>query len=108
MSGRALIAGAGIGGLTAALALARAGFEVAIFERTAVLEEFGAGLQLTPNATRVLAKLDALELVRARAMAPRAIRILRGRSGAQLTALPLASAEARWGAPYLVLHRADL
>jgi len=54
VAGRALIAGAGIGGLTAALALARAGFEAAIFERTAVLEEFGAGLQLTPNATRIL------------------------------------------------------
>jgi salicylate hydroxylase len=105
---RALIAGAGIGGLTAALALSRAGFEVAIFERAAVLEEFGAGLQLTPNATRVLGRLDALEAVRSRALAPRAIRILRGRDDACLSTLPLESAEARWGAPYLALHRADL
>ena len=105
---RLLIAGAGVGGLTAGLALGRAGFEVAIFERAAVLEEFGAGLQLTPNATRVLAGLDALEAVRRFALAPRAIRILRGRDDASLATLPLQAAEARWGAPYLVLHRADL
>jgi salicylate hydroxylase len=105
---RALVAGAGIGGLTAALALARAGFKVAIFERTAVLGEFGAGIQLTPNATRVLAALDVLEVVRRRALSPRSIRILRGRDGAQLARLPLGSAEARWRAPYLVIHRADL
>ena len=108
MAGRALIAGAGIGGLTAALALARAGFEAAIFERTAVLEEFGAGLQLTPNATRILARLGALEAIQGRALAPRAIRILRGRDGACLSALPLESAQKRWRAPYLVILRADL
>jgi salicylate hydroxylase len=108
VAGRALIAGAGIGGLTAALAIAKAGFEVALFERTAVLEEFGAGLQLTPNATRVLERFGALEAVRSRALAPRAIRILRGRDGARLSTLPLESAQARWGAPYLVIHRADL
>ena len=105
---RALIAGAGIGGLAAALALSRAGFEVAIFERAAVLEEFGAGLQLAPNATRVLARLDALEAVRSRALTPGAIRILRGRDDATLSTLPLNSAEKRWGAPYLAIHRADL
>src|ERR1700731_2055457 len=54
-------AGAGVGGLTAALALARAGFDAAIFERAAVLEEFGAGVQLTPNARRILARFGALE-----------------------------------------------
>jgi salicylate hydroxylase len=106
--GRALIVGAGIGGLTAALALARAGLDAALFERTDVLEEFGAGLQLTPNATRILDRLDALAAVRAHALAPRAIRILRGRDDALLARLPLESAQARWGAPYLVVHRADL
>jgi salicylate hydroxylase len=105
---RLLIAGAGVGGLTAGLALGRAGFEVEIFERAAVLEEFGAGLQLAPNATRVLARLDALEAVRRFALAPRAIRILRGRDDALISTLPLHAAEARWGAPYLVIHRADL
>jgi len=52
---RALIAGAGIAGLAAALALAKAAVPSVLFERAAALEEFGAGLQLSPNATRVLA-----------------------------------------------------
>ena len=108
MAGRALIAGAGIGGLTAALALSQTGFDVAIFERTRILEEFGAGIQLSPNATRILAKLGAIEAVLAVALEPRAIRILRGRDGALLSLLPLESAAKRWGAPYLVIHRADL
>jgi salicylate hydroxylase len=108
MSRRALVAGAGIGGLTAALALAREDFRVEIFERAPVLEEFGAGLQLTPNATRVLRRLGALEAVSALATAPRAIRILRGGDGVELANLPIEDAERRWGAPYLVIHRADL
>ncbi len=108
MSRRALVAGAGIGGLTAALALAREDFRVEIFERAPVLEEFGAGLQLTPNATRVLKRLGALEAVGALAATPRAIRILRGGDGAELANLPIEDAERRWGAPYLVIHRADL
>ena len=107
MSRRALIAGAGIGGLTAALALARAGFDVAVFERAETLAEVGAGLQLTPNATRILEKLDLLDAVARRAMIPRAIRILRGRDGVEIVRLPLKARE-RWGAPYLALMRADL
>jgi salicylate hydroxylase len=105
---RALIAGAGIGGLTAALALGRRNVRVEIFERTTALREFGAGLQLTPNATRILRRLGVLETVRGLAAAPRAIRLLRGGDGAELTRLPIEDAERRWGAPYLVIHRADL
>jgi salicylate hydroxylase len=107
VSRRTLIAGAGIGGLTAAIALARQGFDVAIFERAQALVDIGAGIQLTPNATRALEKLGLLEAVNRRALAPRAIRILRGRDGAELSRLPLIARE-RWGAPYLVLRRADL
>jgi salicylate hydroxylase len=107
VSRRALIAGAGIGGLTAAVALARAGFDIALFERAEKLAEVGAGLQLTPNATRILDKLDVLPAVARRAMTPRAIRILRGRDGAEIVRLPL-NAHERWGAPYFVLLRADL
>jgi salicylate hydroxylase len=105
---RALIAGAGIGGLTAALALAQRGVDVVIFERSRVLEEFGAGLQLSPNATRVLRRLSALDAVAQHSLPPRAIHILRGRDGADLAKLPLRDADARWGAPFLVLHRANL
>ena len=60
-AGRILVAGGGIAGLTAALAFARRGFEVALFERAAAFEEIGAGLQLSPNATRILRRLGVLE-----------------------------------------------
>ncbi|HLW92621.1 MAG TPA: FAD-dependent monooxygenase [Roseiarcus sp.] len=107
MKPRALIAGAGIGGLAAAIALARAGYEAAVFERADVLEEIGAGIQVTPNASRALGHLGALEAVEQSALAPSAIRIFRGRDGAELSRLPL-DAQRRWGAPYLVLQRAAL
>src|SRR5208282_5251522 len=99
MARRALVAGAGIGGLTAALALAREDFEVEIFERAPALEEFGAGLQLGPNATRILRRLGVLEAVGGFAIAPRAIRVLRGRDGVEIVRLPIGDAERRWGAP---------
>jgi salicylate hydroxylase len=105
---RALVVGAGIGGLAAALALARQGFGVDVFERAAALQEFGAGLQLTPNATRALARLGALAAAREVAMAPRAVRVLRGADGGELARLPVEGAERRWGAPYLAVHRVDL
>jgi salicylate hydroxylase len=72
------------------------------------LQEFGAGLQLTPNATRALRALGALEAVSALATAPRAVRVLRGADGGELAHLPVEDAERRWGAPYLAIHRADL
>ncbi|MGO9421974.1 FAD-dependent monooxygenase [Roseiarcus sp.] len=105
---RAIVAGAGVGGLAAALAVSKAGLDVTIYERTEALEEFGAGLQLTPNATRVLARLGALEAVRDVAMVPDAVSALRGSDDAVLMRLSLEDAERRWGAPYLALHRADL
>jgi 2-polyprenyl-6-methoxyphenol hydroxylase-like FAD-dependent oxidoreductase len=105
---RAIIAGAGIGGLAAAMALSQAGFKISIYERTDKLEEFGAGLQITPNATRVLARLGLLERVRQLSSKPSAVLVLRGSDNAKLMRLPLDDAERRWGAEYLVIHRADL
>jgi salicylate hydroxylase len=105
---RAIIAGAGIAGLSAALALLQAGFKVAIYERANTLEEFGAGLQLTPNATRILSRLGALERVLRFASRPRAVAVLRGSDNAELMRMPLDDAERRWGAAYLVVHRGDL
>ncbi|CAM5461252.1 hypothetical protein SALBM311S_02960 [Streptomyces alboniger] len=62
--------GAGIGGLTAALSLLRAGHEVTLVERTSRFTEVGAGIQLAPNATRVLRRLDLLDAVAAQAARP--------------------------------------
>jgi salicylate hydroxylase len=105
---RALVVGAGIGGLAVAVALARQGFGVDVFERAPALQEFGAGLQLTPNATRALARLGALAATREVASAPSAVRVVRGADGAELARLPIEGAERRWGAPYLTVHRVDL
>lgn len=104
----ALIAGAGIGGLCAALCLARAGFRVSLFEKAKGLDEIGAGLQLSPNASAILHELGVLGRLALFALRPQAIRIRRARDGATLALMPLEGAERRWGAPYLVAHRADL
>jgi salicylate hydroxylase len=90
------------------MALSRAGLKVAVYEKAYKLEEFGAGLQITPNATRVLARLGVLEGVRRLSSQPPAILALRGSDDAKLIRLPLEDAQRRWGAEYLVIHRADL
>src|ERR1041384_2476538 len=104
-----IVAGAGIGGLSAALALARAGFRVVILEQAMRREEAGAGIQLSPNATHVLRGLGVLHLLRPYTVAPDAIRLIRAKSGRDIVRIPLgAAAEQRYGAPYWVIHRADL
>lgn len=108
MTRRAIIAGAGISGLSTALALSNAGLNVTIYERAKALEEYGAGLQLTPNATRVLARLGVLDSVAASATVPRSIIVTRGSDDATLMRIALEDAGTRWGAPYLAIHRADL
>jgi salicylate hydroxylase len=102
-----VVAGAGIGGLTASLALAAQGFRVIVLERTERLEEAGAGLQLSPNASRVLVGLGLQPRLAARAITPDAISIMSARSGGEIVRLPLGDA-ATLGAPYWVVHRADL
>jgi salicylate hydroxylase len=104
-----IVAGAGIGGLTAALALIRAGFRVVVIEQAERLEEAGAGIQLSPNATGTLIKLGAGEHLRRYAVAPEAISVMRGASAREIVRIPLGrEAELRYGAPYWVIHRADL
>ncbi len=104
-----LIAGGGIGGLTAALALSRDGFASRVFERSAENEQSGSGIQLGPNATRILIDLglgDALDAVSCR---PEAIRFFDGVGGGALAQVPLGETIARrHGAPYLVMLRQDL
>lgn len=106
---RILIAGAGIGGLAAALALARKGHDVQVIEQAAALEEVGAGLQLGPNAMRVLDALGIGEKVAAAGQSPAAITLRDGRSAREILKVPLGeAAKRRWGAAYVTLHRADL
>jgi salicylate hydroxylase len=104
-----IVAGAGIGGLTAALSLAARGFRVIILEKAERLEEAGAGLQLSPNASRILVELGLQPRLAARAVTPDAISIVSARAGGEIARLPLGEAASlRAGAPYWVVHRADL
>jgi salicylate hydroxylase len=103
------IAGAGIGGLTASLALAQQGFRVVIIEKAERLEEVGAGLQLSPNASRVLVGLGLQDRLAGRVVVPEAISLMSARGGGEIIRLPLGEAASqRAGAPYWVMHRADL
>jgi salicylate hydroxylase len=104
-----LIAGAGIGGLTAALAIARQGIPVTLFDQAERLEEAGAGIQLSPNATRVLIALGVADRIKPAVVVPQAVRLRAGGSGRDIAIMPLgAEAARRHGAPYWVVHRADL
>jgi len=104
-----VISGAGIAGLTAAIAFARRGFAVRILERAAALEEVGAGLQISPNATRILSRLGVLDIVAPLTVRPEAVVLRDATTLKERARVPLgASAERRWKAPYLVAHRADL
>ena len=104
-----VVAGAGIGGLTAALALAARGFRIVVLERAAKLEEAGAGLQLSPNASRILIELGLEPLLAPHVIAPDSISIMTARTGKEIGRVPLGEAAAlRYGAPYWIVRRADL
>lgn len=104
-----IVAGAGIGGLTTALALARCGFQVSILEQAPRLEQTGAGIQLGPNASRVLLALGLGPKLEPAITVPQSIRVMSGGSGREIARIPLGSTiEQRYGAPYWVVHRGDL
>jgi salicylate hydroxylase len=106
---RPLIVGAGLGGLALGLALRRHGIQAHILEQAAALGEVGAGVQLSPNACKVLRALDVLPDVARHASAPAATTLREGRSGARIFSITQGPvAERRFGAPYLNIHRADL
>jgi salicylate hydroxylase len=105
----AAIIGAGIAGLTAALALARHGIASDIFEQADVLTEVGAGLQISPNASRILDTLGVLDRLRSVWLEPEEIRLVSGSSLRPVASVPCGSfARDRWAAPYGVAHRATL
>ena len=102
------IVGAGIGGLAAGIALHRAGYAVEIFEQAAAIGEVGAGLSLTPNAMKALAWLGVEPAVRPLADEPPQQITRHYASGELLVSFDRSDTVARWGAPYLQIHRADL
>lgn len=104
-----MIVGAGIAGLTTALAFARNGHDVDIVEQAASLSEVGAGLQISPNASRILIELGLGDALLEAMTCPREISLVSGRSLRKITHVPCGDfAARRWGAPYGVMHRADL
>lgn len=108
-TGRILVAGGGIGGLTAAATLLQAGFEVVVFEQAPVLAEVGAGIQVSANAGRVYRSLGLLEAVEAAGVLPDAYHFRIFDSGEILQTIPLgAGYRERHGVPYVTIHRADL
>lgn len=104
-----VITGGGIGGLAAAVGLSRAGASVTVLEKEADFREVGAGLELGPNGTRVLADWGLLDEMRDYGVQPAALVIKDAVDGSELTRMELgADFEERYGGPYLVGHRSDL
>lgn len=104
-----LIAGAGIGGLAAASALSQHGHQVRLLEKREKFSEAGAGIQLGPNASRILQELGLEEALRPVVSVPSELKISSADSGRLLATMPLGDRVAeRYGAPYWVVHRHDL
>ena len=103
-----LVIGGGIGGLAAALTVRRTGRPVRVLERSAQFGEIGAGIQLAPNATRILDRLGLLGPLIDVGVRPRRLVLADAVAGVELTALDLTDFPERYGAPYIVLHRSDL
>ena len=103
------IVGAGIGGLAAAACLRRVGIDVTVYEQAQRFTRVGAGIQQSPNAVRVLRRLGLEPRLRDIAFQPAAALNRQSDTGELLWERAMgASSEARYGAPYLVLHRGDL
>jgi salicylate hydroxylase len=106
---RAVIVGGGIGGLAAAAALRQQGWTATVIERVDQFGEVGAGVQLGPNATRVMARLGLGDALAEIAVAPEAVRFLRWADDDVLTEWPtIDQIPQRFGAPYYTLYRPDL
>lgn len=104
-----LISGGGLGGLSAALALAERGFEVTVIEKAAEFTEIGYGIQLAPNATRILKRYGLWETVAPTAVFPEAMVFLDAIDTREWARLDFNDAfAARFHHPYVVIHRRDL
>lgn len=106
---RFAIAGGGIGGLAAAIALSRVGIASTVYERRAAFPDEGAGIQIGPNGTRILDALGVAPLLRDKVGTPDAVSVRDGGSARELARLPLGQwIGARHDAPYWTAHRSDL
>lgn len=107
-SARVAVIGCGIGGISVALALARKGIAVHVYERASEIGEVGAGLQAGPNAGRILGELGVLDHLTVRAVLPDRAVMRAIDTGEEIIAIDLASFPDRYGSPYRVMHRGDL
>src|SRR3954465_14268418 len=104
-----IVAGGGIGGMAAALALARQGFGVKLLEQSAQIGEIGAGIQLGPNAFSAFDALGIGERARARAVYTERILMMDAVDESEVVNMPLGEPfRRRFGNPYAVTHRADM
>ncbi len=106
-----LVAGGGIGGLAAALALSRMGYAVRVLEQSAEFKEIGAGIQLGPNVFRMFELLGLTDAIRRYAAFPENLVMMDGITGEEVTRGPIGSEAFRvrfGGYPYAVIHRADM
>ncbi|KIW72870.1 hypothetical protein PV04_01033 [Phialophora macrospora] len=102
------IIGAGLGGLAAAISIARAGHKVTILEQAPALGEVGAGIQVPPNSTRILSRWGLLPAIEAASVRPQNFMLRSYRDGKILSTQPLIPyCESTYGYPYLHIHRAD-
>ncbi|WP_421997542.1 FAD-dependent monooxygenase [Reyranella sp.] len=106
---RIAVAGGGIGGLAAALHLLQAGFDVQVYEQAPRIGEVGAGIQISPNAARLLIRLGLKSALDRAGVRPQAVHQKRWDDGRTLQRAPLGAAvEETFGAPYYHVHRGDL
>jgi 2-polyprenyl-6-methoxyphenol hydroxylase-like FAD-dependent oxidoreductase len=104
-----LVAGGGIGGLAAALGLARKGFRAVVLEQAPEFAEIGAGIQLAPNAWHAIDALGVGELVKREAVFIERVLMMDGMSGESVIDIPVDEKfRIRFGNPYAVTHRADI
>ena len=103
------IAGGGIGGLSAALSLAQHGHQITVFEQTSTVSGIGAGIQLSPNCTRVLYALGLADALKQYGFLPLRTEARHWRTGKLIMQSPLGETVAnKYGAPYYHIHRGDL